>query len=80
MDFTAFAKEWTIHVHLAAAENQDNNNQIYCKLPEQLEKHHQAWVKTQGENATLSNTEKMREIFTKICNTYKLTSCSSSSY
>ena len=66
VDFTAFAKEWTIHVHLAAAENWDKNNQIYYKLPEQLEKHHQAWVKTQGENATLSNTEKMREKFTKI--------------
>ena len=57
VDFTAFAKEWTIHVHLAAAENRDKNNKIYYKLPEQLEKHHQAWVKTRGENATLSNTE-----------------------
>ena len=55
-----------IHVHLAAAENQDKNNKIYYKLQEQLEKHHQAWVKTQGENATLSNTEKMREKFTNI--------------
>ena len=53
VDFIAFAKEWTIHVHQAVAENQDKNNWIYYKLPEQLEKHHQAWVKTQGENATL---------------------------
>jgi retron-type reverse transcriptase len=58
--------EWTIHVHLAAAENQDKNNQIYYKLPEQLEKHHQARLKTRGENATLSKTEKMRENFTKL--------------
>jgi hypothetical protein len=31
---------------IAAAENQDKNNQIYYKLPEQVEKHHQAWVET----------------------------------
>ena len=49
MDFTTIAKEWTIHIHLAAAENWDQNNQIYYKLPKQLEKHHQAWLKTQGE-------------------------------
>ena len=42
------------------------NDKIYYKLPEQLEKHHQAWVKTRGENATLSSTEKMREKFTNI--------------
>ena len=46
VDFTAFVKEWTIHVHLAAAENWDKNNKIYYKLPEQLEKHHPVWVKT----------------------------------
>jgi len=40
VDFIAFAKEWTIHVHQAVAENRDKNNQIYYKLPEQLEKHH----------------------------------------
>ena len=48
VDFTAFVKEWTIHVHLAAAENGDKNNKIYYKLPEQLVKHHQTWVKTWG--------------------------------
>ena len=26
VDFTAFVKEWTTHVHLAAAENWDKNN------------------------------------------------------
>ena len=66
MDFTAFVKEWTIHVHVAAAENQDKNNKIYYKLPEQLEIHHEARMKTWGENATISNTERMREKFTKI--------------
>ena len=66
MDFTDFVKEWTIHVHLAATENQDKNNKTYYKLSEQLEKHHQAWVKSQGENTTLSNTERMRAQFTKI--------------
>ena len=71
MDFTAFAKEWTIHVHLAAAENLDKNNKIYCRLPEQLEKHHQAWVKFWGDNTTLSNTERMREKFTKIVTSKK---------
>ena len=71
MDFAAFVKEWTIHVHLAAAENGDKNNKIYYKLSEQLEKHHQAWVKTWGENATISNTERMREKFTKIVTSKK---------
>jgi hypothetical protein len=31
VDLTAFAKEWTLYVHLAAAENWDKNNQIYYK-------------------------------------------------
>ena len=66
VDFTVFVKEWTVHVHLAGAENWDKNNKIYYKLLEQLEKHNQAWVKTWGENTTLSNTERMREKFTKI--------------
>ena len=66
MDFIAFAKEWKTHVHLVAADNWDKNNKIYYKLSEQLETHHQAWVKTQGENTTLSNTERIREKFTKI--------------
>ena len=66
MGFSAFTKEWTTHVHLVAADNWDKNNQIYYKLSEQLEKHHQAGVKTWGENTTLSNTERVREKFTKI--------------
>ena len=66
MDLTAFAKEWTTHVHLVAADNWDKNNKISYKLSEQLEKYHQAWVKTQGENTTLSNTKRIREKFTKI--------------
>ena len=66
VDFTSCVRDWTIHVHLAAAENQDKNNKIYYKLPEQLEIHHEARMKTWGENATISNTERMREKFTKI--------------
>ena len=66
VDFNDFVKEWTIHVHLAANENWDKNNKIYYKHSEQLEKHHQAWVRSQGENTTLSNTERMRAQFTKI--------------
>ena len=71
VDFTAFVKEWTSGVHFAAAENWDKNNKIYCRLPEQLEKHHQAWVKIWGDNTTLSNTEIMREKFTKIVTSKK---------
>jgi len=67
VNFIAFAKEWKIHVHLSAAENWDKNNQIYYKLPEQLEKHHRM-----GENS--------RREFYKSSNKHKLTSCSSSSY
>ena len=57
VDFTDFVKEWTIHVHPAATENQDKNNKIYYKLPEQLEKHHQVWVKL-GERIQHSQIQK----------------------
>ena len=58
VDFTAFVMEWTIHVHLAAAEHGDKNNKIYYNISEQLDKHHQAWVKTWGERMQQSQIQK----------------------
>ena len=62
VDFTAFVKEWTIHVHPAAAENQDK-----IKSTISFQNNHQAWVNTQGENNTLRHRKNERAIY-KNCN------------
>lgn len=68
VDFMKMAKEWAVHVHILSEGNQTlaRHEKIYYKLPEQLEKHHQNWVKSRGEVATLSNSEQMRGKFTSV--------------
>lgn len=66
VNFLQFAKAWTEKVHEAAAEKREKLERIYYKLPEQLEKHHQLWVRRRGQNATLINTVAIRAPITAV--------------
>ncbi|KAK7436621.1 hypothetical protein VKT23_019028 [Stygiomarasmius scandens] len=70
VNFGRMASEWNVHVNelYISSQASDQSTSIYYKLPEQLEQHYKVWLAYMAENATLFNSESIRQAATQILN------------
>ncbi|KAK6993005.1 hypothetical protein R3P38DRAFT_3372035 [Favolaschia claudopus] len=66
VDFSKLGRHWTTLVHMRANESREPHQKMYYKLTQQLERHHNSWVKVRAENATMEISRKSRQDITKI--------------